>query len=1125
MKINPSAWPINNRTAIYVVTVLLAIMGVSAYNSLPKEQFPEVKIPQIIIQTVNPGTSPANMENLVSKPIEKQLTGLAGIKKVTSNSFQDFSVITAEFNTDVNIDEAKIDVQDAVDKAKPDLPNDLPNDPEVKEIDVSDMPIMFVNLYGDYDLARMEKYAENLKDKIEDLKEIKRVDKVGGLEREIQINVDLFKLSAAQLSFRDIQNAVAFENVEATPGTVDVDGEQRLISVNKTFSTAEDIGNLLVKNPFGAALYIKDVAEVKDTYEDADSYARLDGRNVITLNVVKGSGKNLINASDKIQEIIADMRANEFPDGLNVITTAEQADGTRVTLHDLINTIIIGVILVTFILMFFMGTTNALFVAISVPLSMAIAFLVMPSIGFSLNMIVLFAFLLALGIVVDDAIVVIENAHRIFHDEGLPIKEAVKKATAEVFIPVLAGTVTTLLPFIPLAFWNGVIGEFMFFLPITLIITLVASLVVAYIINPVFAVDFMKKDEFDGKSKIRWTNKTTWTTVIFLLLAIISHVLGNHFLGNLLIVLWLVILLNRFVLTRLIYKWQHNVWPKFQSWYVRWLERALNYRFVTLTLVVAISIFSFVLIGITSPKVEFFPASEPNFTYVYLTMPEGTSIEKTNEVLKQLEDKVYNVTKYDKSGKTKHPLIKSIVSNVKVGATDVNSGEIGDYPNRGKITLSYVKFADRHGASTQDVLDDVREACQGIPGARITVDKESSGPPTPKPIVIEITGENLDTLIATSRNLKKFLDNKQIGGVEELKSDFQANKPEIVFNIQRERLNNEGISTGQVAGDLRTALFGSEISRFKDANDDYPIMLRLQKDQRNNISLVQNMSITYRDMGMGGVVRQVPLGSFATLEYGNTYGGIKRKDEERIITLSSNVTSEFNGNEVVAEIQAEIDEYNGPAGVNIKMAGEQEEQAETMNFLLGALGTSMALIFLILLIQFNSLSRSIIIMSAILLSIVGVFLGIGFTGMSFVIVMTGIGIIALAGIVVRNGILLVEFTDLKLEEGLEPFDALLEAGRTRMTPVLLTAASTISGLIPLAVGLNMDFVKLFETGNPHLYFGGDNVAFWGPLAWTMIFGLAFATIITLIIIPVLMLMALNRKKKVLKALGREGQKL
>ena len=454
MKINPSVWPINNRTAIYVVTALLAFMGYQSYNSLPKEQFPEIKMPMLIVQTIYPGTSPTNMENLVSKPLEKKLNGLTGIKKVTSNSFQDFSIITAEFNTDVNVDEAKIDVQDAVDKAKPDLPNNLPNEPQIIEQDVSEMPIMFVNIYGDYDVSRLEKYADKVKDRIEDLKEIKRVDKVGGLEREIQINVDLFKLSAAQLSFRDIQNAVSYENVEATPGEVKVDGEQRLISIKKTFESADEIGNLIVKTPMGAPIFIKDIAEVKDTYEDAESFARLDGRNVLTLNIIKASGKNLIDASEKIHDIIDDMKENELPDGLSVITTAEQAEGTKVTLHDLINTIIIGFCLVTLILMFFMGATNALFVALSVPLSMAIAFMFLPTIDFTLNMIVLFSFLLALGIVVDDAIVVIENSHRIFHEENLPIKEAVKKATGEVFIPVLAGTVTTLLPFIPLAFWG-----------------------------------------------------------------------------------------------------------------------------------------------------------------------------------------------------------------------------------------------------------------------------------------------------------------------------------------------------------------------------------------------------------------------------------------------------------------------------------------------------------------------------------------------------------------------------------------------------------------------------------------------------------------------------------------------
>lgn len=1123
MKINPSVWPINNRTSIYVLTIIIMIFGFMSYNNLPKEQFPEVKFPQIIVQTVYPGTSPENMENLVSKPIEKQLKNITGIKKVTSNSFQDFSIVIAEFNTEVKVEKAKKDVKDAVDKAKSDqngLPKNLPNDPEVKDIDVSEFPIRFVNIYGNYDVKRLEEYADKIKDKIEAMKEIKRVDKVGGLDREIQINVDLYRMQSAMLTFRDIQNAIAYENIEATPGIVKVDGEQRIISVKKVFKTAEEIGNVVIKSPRGANIYLRDIAEVKDTYKDQESFARLEGKNVITMNVIKASGKNLIDASDKIDEIIKEMKASELPKDLNVVVTGDQSEKTRTTLHDLINTIIIGFVLVTFILMFFMGTTNAIFVAMSVPLSCAIAFMVLPTIGFTLNMIVLFAFLLALGIVVDDAVVVIENAHRIFHDEKLPIKEAVKKATGEVFLPVLTGTITTLLPFIPLAFWNGVIGSFMFYLPITLIITLIASLLVAYFINPVFAVDFMKEKEYDGKEKIRWTKKTTLTSIGFLIAAIFGYLASGKGFGNFTIVIYLLFLLNKFVLTKVIFAFQTKVWPRVQGAYLRLLSWALHHRAISFLSVIALLFISIGLIAIRSPKVVFFPSADPNFAYVYLTMPEGTDQAKTNEVLKQLEGKVFHALDMDIEKGTRNPLVTSVISNVKVGATDQQSGEIGDYPNKGKITVAFVEFAQRHGKSTVDLLNKIRANVKDIPGTRITVDQEKGGPPTAKPILIEITGENLDSLINTSKKLKTYLDNKQIAGVEELKSDFQANKPEIVFDISRARMNIEGISTGMIAQDLRTAMFGMEISRFKDANDDYPITLRLNRDQRNNIDIVKNIDMTYRDMAMGGAIRQVPIGSFVELKYGNTYGGIKRKDEKRIITLSSNVLSDYNANEVVANIQTDINQFNAPSGIDIKMGGEQEEQKETGSFLGKAMLISIVLIFLVLITQFNSFSRTVIIMSEIILSIIGVLLGTGIFKMDFVIVMTGIGIVALAGIVVRNGILLIEFADIKLAEGLSPYDSLMEAGRTRMTPVILTATATMLGLVPLAVGLNMDFALLFQTGNPHIYFGGDSVAFWGPLSWTMIFGLGFATIITLVIVPVMMLMALNRKQKLWEMMNK-----
>ncbi len=1118
MKINPSVWPINNRTTMYLITLLLCLAGYNSYNSLIKEQFPEIKVPTIMVQTVNPGNSPENMENSVTKILEKYIKNISGLKKLTSNSFQDFSIVTAEFNTNVSVEKAKQDVKDAVDKAKSDpngLPKNLPQAPSVSDFDFSEIPVMFVNISGNYDLARLKRYAEDIKDKIENLKEIKRVDVIGAPEREIQVNIDLVKLQQAKLGFRDVEGAIGMENVEATPGQVAVDGEQRNLSIKKTFQNMDDIANLVIRNPYGAAIYLKDIAEVKDTYEEQDSYARLDGKNVITLNIVKAQGKNLLDASDKINDIIKTNVGVTMPKDLNVVVTGDQSESTRVTLHDLINTIIIGFLLVVLILMFFMGTTNALFVALSVPLSCAIAFLVMPLIGFHLNMITLFSFLLALGIVVDDAIVVIENTHRIFHDEGLSIIEAAKKATSEVFLPVLTGTITTLVPFIPLAFWSGLIGKFMFYLPITMIIILLASLVVAYFINPVFAVDFMKKENHHTGEKPRWNKANTVTAVICGVVAILGYATKNAGLANFTIVVLIFVLLNKFVLYKPIAAFQTKVWPAVQNAYLRLLGWSLRNRWKVIIATVCLAIFSFVLISVRSPKVVFFPEGEPNFAYVYLNMPEGTDQSKTNDVLKELETKVYAALEMDPIHGKYNPLVSSVISNVKVAAVDQNSGEVGDFPNKGKITVAFVKFAERNGKSTKELLNKIRNSVNQVPGAVVTVNKESNGPPQQKPIVLELYGDNLDSIVTTSKNLITYLQRKKIAGVEELRSDFQANKPEINMNINRERMNIEGISTGLVAGSLRTAMFGTEVSRFKDANDDYPIMVRLKKDQRNNIDLLRNTNITFMDMAMQGRIRQVPLSAFVDLEYRNAYGGIKRKGEKRVITVSSNVIDGFNANEVVAEVTKAVEEFKKPSDVTIVQGGEQEDQKETGAFLGGALLTSVVLIFLLLMLQFNSFSRTLIIMSEIILSIIGIFLGLGIFKIDFSIIMGGIAVVSLAGIVVRNGILLVEFFDIKMREGLSIYDSLIEAGRTRMTPVVLTATATILGLIPLAVGLNMDFAKLFSHGNPEIYFGGDNVAFWGPLSWTMIYGLSFATLLTLILVPVMMSLALGFKKRVM----------
>lgn len=1093
----PSNWAINNKTAIYVITVLLSFIGYAAYQNLPKENFPEITIPKIFVRTIYPGTSPQNMENLVTKQIEKQLKSTPGLKKITSNSYQDFSFITAEFNTNVDIKEAKQRVKDAVDKAKSDLPNNLPEDPSVIDINLSDMPILYVNISGDFDLKKLKDFADVMKDKIESLKQISGVDIVGALEQEIQINVDLNKMNAAQISFTDIERAIGYENISASGGTINIDGVRRTLNIKKEFPNALEMSNTIIKTPTGGSVYLKDIAEVVSGFKEQESYARLYGKNVITLNVKKRSGENLIEASDKIRAIISELQEKDFPKGLEVKITGDQSAKTRETLHDLINTIVIGFVLVTIILMFFMGLTNAIFVALSVPLSMAVAFIIMPSIGFTMNMIVLFSFLLALGIVVDDAIVVIENTHRIFGNGKMPIKEAAKQATGEVFLPVFSGTMTTLAPFVPLAFWPGVIGKFMFYLPITLIITLLASLLVAYIINPVFAVDFMKPHNEDEIQNPHFDDKVKKNLKYVGIAAVIGYLINFGF-GNLIVVLGLFYLLHHFYLEKKIRDFQNKSWPKFQDWYTQKLVWCLERPGKILLATVGLFIFTFVLMAVRSPKFVFFPTSQPNFVYVYVSLPVGTDQSATNEVIKKVEQKVIGAL-----GGKDNPIVSSVISNVTVGVTDPQDEDQGNYPNKGKVSVSFVPFGERDGASTIDYLNKIREAVKGIPGTEIAVSQEQSGPPTAKPISIEITGDDLDSLVATSVRLKSYLDNKNVPGLEELKSDFQNNKPEIIFDIDRERANREGIATGQVAMEMRTALYGKEISKFRDLNDDYEINLRASKEQRNNLDVLRNMRVTYRDMAMGGMIRQVPMSSFAKVEYVNTYGGIKRKQQKRIIILSSNVLGNFTPNEVVASIQNEINQFNAPDGVTIKMAGEQEEQLETVKFLGTALMVSFGLILLILVIQFNSISKPAIILSEIFFSIIGVFIGISIFKMTMSVVMMGIGIVALAGIVVRNGILLVEFADLKIEEGKSTYDAILEAGRTRMTPVLLTAAATTLGLIPLAVGLNIDFAELFTTFNPHIFFGGDSVAFWGPLSWTMIFGLIFATFLTLILVPVM----------------------
>jgi multidrug efflux pump subunit AcrB len=1093
----PTSWSIDNKTSIYVLAIIISVFGIFSYNSIPKEQFPEIVIPTILVNTFYPGTSPSDIENLITKPLEKGMKSISGVKKVTSSSVQDFSVISVEFQSDMEVAEAKQRVKDEVDRAKKDLPQTgITEGPTVMDIDISQIPIMYVNLSGKYTLDRLKKYAEVMQDRIEGLKEITRVDIVGALNREIQVNVDMYKLQAASLSFNDVIGQISSENVTMSSGGIDMQGMKRSVRVVGEFKDIETLRNVVISSSRGAKVYLKDIAEIKDTYAERESYARLNGENVITLNIIKKSGQNLLDASDKIKEITADLEKNKFPNDLKITTTGDQSVYTRTTLKDLNNTIIIGFILVTIVLMFFMGLTNAIFVGLSVPLSMFLAYIFMPTIGFTMNMLVMFSFIFALGIVVDDAIVVIENTHRIFKKQKMDISTAAKFAAGEVFIPILSGTLTTMAPFFPLAFWPGVIGKFMMFIPVTIIITLTASLFVAYIINPVFAVTFMKPDEEEIQTMSR---KRIFTTAgIIAGLGVVLHMSDMPAVANLVLFLAFSFVAHNLWGYKAILHFQKSIIPKTLDRYEQFLNWVLEKRrpyflLYGLTGLLFVTIF---IMSLFPTKVVFFPEMEPNAIYTLIKLPVGTDIKVTDSITYEVEKRVMNVVGDNNS------LVESVISNVAVGASE-SEFDIGNpTPNKGKVTVNFVEFSKRNGESTVPYMQLIRDAVKGIPGAEITVSMPAGGPPTGKPINIEITSEDFEELTATSDRLIKYINSQQIPGIEELKSDFDKNKPEVVIEIDRVRANQVGISTGQIGMELLTAIYGNEASKYRDGEDQYPIQVRYQYDQRSNIDKLLNTKITFMDLS-SGQLKQIPLATLAKVTYLNSYSGINRLNSKRIVTVSSNVLTGYNANEIVASIREALPDFQKTDNVDIKITGEQEDQEESGAFLGKAMLLALCLILFIMITQFNSISKPLIIVTEVIFSVIGVLLGFMITRMEISIVMTGMGMVALAGIVVRNGILLVEFTDILKERGLKTRDAIIQAGKTRITPVMLTAMAAILGLFPLAIGFNIDFVGLFRSFEPHIHFGGDNVAFFGPLSWTIIFGLSFATFLTLIFIPVM----------------------
>ena len=1123
-----STLALNNSISVFILSALLVLFGIYSYITMPKESFPEIVFPLIYVQTPYPGNTPGDIENLITRPLEKEIKSVDGIKKLNSQSVQDASIINVEFNIDVDTEKALQDVKDAVDRAKSDLPSDLDQDPVVLDIDLSRVPILNINLSGEYSIDDLVDYAEILQDEIEELSEISEATITGDKEKEVQINVDLPRLQANQLSFNDVQNALASENINIGAGDILLGKTRRSIRTDAQFTSMNEIRNVIVKHEKGNIVYLKDVADVLFTYKEVESFARLDGESVVSLNVIKKGGENLLDATDKIRAIIKEAKKVDLPEGLRITITNDQSKQTRNQIANLENSIIFGFILVTLTLLFFLGLRNATFVGLSVPFSMFLSFLTLSALGYTLNFIVLFSLILALGMLVDNAIVTIENIYRLFAEEGLSAFEASRQGVGEVAVPIISSTATTLAAFFPLLFWDSLIGEFMGYLPRTLIIVLGSSLFVALVINPVVAASFIKKQNFDADKDHR--KALTWF-IVFAIMGALLHAADSTILANLSLTVSAGVLAFTYALNPLSEWFQKVLLPKLEKVYAVSLAYSLRrWRPAAIVLgTVFLMIFSVAFYFGSSPKTVFFPVNEPNYFNVFVEVPLGTDVLATDEIAQEVEAELNQILEpYDE-------LVESVVTNVGAETASQNDFAAGgqNTPNKARITVSFVEYEYRGGIRTTDIQREVTERLVNwLPGVTISVEKEQNGPPTGRDINIEITGNEFNTLIATANDVKKTIEDAKIEGIEGLQIDLETNKPEMLVRIDRERARRLGVSTQQIALVLRTALYGSEASKYKEGEDEYPIEVRLKREYRYDVASLMNQLVTFRSQASGRIV-QVPISAVASYEFINSYNAIKRSDSERLITIYSNVVEGFNPTEVNNAIKDALKSYELPDAYNLAFTGQQQEQEESFAFLSTALLIAVSLIAIILVSQFNSALKPFIIILTVLFSTIGVFLGLGIFQMEFVVIMTGIGIVSLAGIVVNNGIVLIDFIELsrarmKEELGLGREDELQDkklveaieiGGQTRLRPVLLTAITTVLGLMPLAVGLNIDFIGLLDGRGANIYFGGDNSIFWSPMAWTVIFGLVFATFLTLIVVPVLYLL-LERFSRWLRSLVR-----
>lgn len=1020
---------VDRRTTTYVLLLLITLAGFAAYVRMPRENYPEIIIPRLIITTTYEGVSPADIEALLTIPIERELAGLKDLRSMSSYSAEGVSSIDLEFEPSIDIDTALQKVRDKVDQAKSDLP-DAAEDPTIEEINFSEFPIMYLSLTGEIGLPVLTQLAEDLEDEIESIRGVLEVNVIGGVEREIQIVVDPVRASEYGISMADLVQLAQVENVNTPAGSIELGNAKYLVRVPGEFSSAREIEDLVVKVSPEGAVYMRDIAEIKDAFKDVETKSRLDGVDAVTLSISKRAGESIIEISDNVRGLVAEADRYLLP-GTDLHIISDQSIEIRDMVAELENSILSGLILVLIVIFMFLGFVNALMVALAIPVSMLLTFIGLEIMGTTLNMVVLFSLILALGMLVDNGIVIVENMYR-HYQTGMSRVAAAKKGASEVALPLMSSTLTTVAAFAPMFFWPGIWGEFMKYLPQTLTLCLVGSLFVGLVVNPALAGKFMVR----GKR---------------------YHEASD-------------------------FKFHPMIGA-----YIALLTLALRWRMLTITLAATLLVV-ISSVYITSAEVEFEPETEPGSALVNVDGPQGQSLEVTDAIIREIERRVVDLKE---SGNAEY-ILSSVGSE---GSMNEMGGSRGE-SNIGRVTLDFPKLGSTEVLPSV-MLEDLRGRFSDITGAEIRVEEDQEGPPTGPPINVEITGPDYDTLTALAAEMVKIV--ALVPDTVDVRDDFDQGKPEVRVVVDRQQALALGLNTQFIGQTVQAAINGRKAGDYREGDEEYDVTVRFPPVFREDLSNLEAMTL----VNFNG--QAVPFSAVARLEQGAGIGFIRRIDRKRVVTVSAEVVNR-SGAEVLQDVVAALEDFRLPPGYSITYTGENEDAEESQEFLSRAYLVALFLIALILITQFNSVVQPLIIMSSVILSLAGVFLGLWIFDMRFSILMTSIGCISLAGVVVNNAIVLLDFINQRRNEGISPQQAIIEAGSTRFRPVMLTAVTTILGLIPMAMGVSFDF----RTGS--WITGGESSQYWGPMAIAVIFGLTFSTILTLVVVPVLYSLAASLER-------------